>query len=118
MDLAEHFRRIARRWWLVLGISLLVAGAVYVWSGRKADVYRSSVTVDVLPTETENGALTSDQVQIFLQRYAGLTGTASVLRDAIGRSGLDLTVDAAAARVAAQTAADNSGLLTLSLIHI
>jgi capsular exopolysaccharide synthesis family protein len=113
MDLAEHFRRIRRRWWLILGVAVLVAGIVYAWSGRKADVYRSTATVDVLPNESDTGVLSSDQVQILLQRYSGLTGTASVLRDAIGRSGIDLTVGEATARVAADATSDNSGLLTI-----
>jgi len=99
MDLVEHFRLIWRRRWLILGISLLIAGLVFARSRSLDKVYEADATIDVIPAA--DTVITEEQVNLVTSRFSGLADATTVLQDAIDRSGLDLSVSEARARVAA-----------------
>lgn len=104
MDLAEHLRLMWRSRWLVLGVSLVVAVLIYVWSSTRPDVYESAATIDVLPSPSVRGdEITKDEVEILSERFAALASTTTVLRDAINRSGLDIGLSTARRRVSADS---------------
>jgi len=114
VNITEHFRLIWRRRWIILALSALIAGVVFLWSYSKANVYASSATLDVL-SDVPAGSqpLTQEQVDIVTARYAALAGSSSVLTDAINSSGLDIPVGTARSRVSAAVPTNPTGFITV-----
>ena len=114
MNLTEHFRLIWRRKWVILALSAVIAGAVFVRSRSMDDVYQSSATLDVLTSAAQGGrAITQEEVDILTGRYAALSDASSVLRDAVSSSGLDISVETARDRVSATLPTDRTGFITV-----
>ncbi|MEZ4686283.1 MAG: Wzz/FepE/Etk N-terminal domain-containing protein [Bacteroidia bacterium] len=57
MDLINFFRVLLRRWWLILGVTLLAAGVAWFVSRSKADMYRSQALLSTGITDK----ITDDQ---------------------------------------------------------
>jgi capsular exopolysaccharide synthesis family protein len=114
VNITEHFRLIWRRRWIILGLSALIAGAVFLWSYSRANVYASSATLDVLSTTTAGTQpLTQEQVDIVTARYAALAGSSPVLDDAVNSSGLDISLATAHSRVSAAVPTNPTGFITV-----
>ena len=111
MDLAEHFRLIWRRRWVIVLLSVAIAGAVFARSRALPKVYEAVGVVDVISESASAEALTREQVEIAVERFGTLATTTNVLREAIRQSGLDITVDEAKARIS--TGTSTSGFLDL-----
>lgn len=108
VDVIEHFRHIWYRRWVIAVLTLVVAAGVYAWSRARPEVYQATAEIDVV-AETTNlpTALERENIEVVAGRFTALTDTSSILRDAIGRSGLDISLSTARARV---TADDSSNL--------
>lgn len=115
MDLAEHFRLIWRRLWLILLLSLIVAGAVYAYSRSRDEVFSSSSTIDVIGTSAQDDSLTQEQVDIITGRFAALATTTAVISDGLARAGLEdeLTIDEAREDLTTSTG-ETPGFLTIT----
>jgi capsular exopolysaccharide synthesis family protein len=114
VNITEHFRLIWRRRWIILGLSALIAGAVFLRSYSRATVYASSATLDVLSNAPAGAQpLTQEQVDIVTARYAAFAGSSPVLNDAINSSGLDISLATARQRVSAAVPSDPTGFITV-----
>src|SRR5688500_14559791 len=92
MELTEHFRAIWRRRWMILAMSLLVAGLVYAWSASKPDVYRATARVRVTPGPAQTGQILGrDWIQVLTERYAELGKGDSAAEAAARDADLDLS---------------------------
>ncbi|MGQ0802698.1 MAG: Wzz/FepE/Etk N-terminal domain-containing protein [Actinomycetota bacterium] len=107
MDLVEHFRLIWRRRWLILGVSIVIAGLVFARSRTLPKVYEATATIDVIPTTVDSDeSFTEEQVGLATDRFAALAGATTVLEDAVERSGLDIGVGTARGRASASGSSD------------
>jgi capsular exopolysaccharide synthesis family protein len=114
VNITEHFRLIWRRRWIILALSALIAGAVFLWSYSRDKVYESSATLDVLSgSATGTQGLTQEQVDIQTARYAALAQSSPVLNDAISSSGLDIPLGTARQRVSASVPTNPTGFITV-----
>jgi polysaccharide biosynthesis transport protein len=114
VNITEHFRLIWRRRWVILGLSALIAGAVFARSWSKESVYQSTATLDVISsTTTGTQAVTQEEVDILTARYAALSQATPVLEDAINTSGLDITLATARQRVSASVPSNPTGFITV-----
>jgi len=115
VNLAEHFRLIWRRRWIILALSAIIAAAVYVRSQTLDEVYESSATLDVISsTAASDRAITAEEVDIRTSRYAALADSSPLLRDAIDVSGLEISVNTARDRVSAAVPSDGTGFVTIT----
>jgi capsular exopolysaccharide synthesis family protein len=114
MDLVEHFRIIwRRRYWVVL-VSLVVAGAVYVWRSQSDDVYQAVSQVTVTAGSSVAAGDPLQEATSFLTKsYAQLGTTSPVLRDAVRASGLRISPSAARSRVDVSASPD-LGVITVT----
>jgi len=91
MDLVGHFRAIARNWWRILIVSAVVAGAVYVLDGQRADVFQASTFLRVEPGRAQDALPSQDDAVFLAATYSELAGTKPLLRDAVAAAGLDIS---------------------------
>jgi capsular exopolysaccharide synthesis family protein len=107
MDLWQHIRTIWR-YKLRIGLaSIVIAGAVFLVSGTRPEVYAASVTMNVEPSRAVAGeAVTTDQVRLLVRSYTELVGTRTVLADAAEQSGLGISAGAVRDRVSVDPAGD------------
>jgi succinoglycan biosynthesis transport protein ExoP len=112
MDLVDHFRLIWRRRWLVVIVSIVIAGGVYAYTRTLSEVYEARATIDVIPSATSPASLTPDQVGILTDRYASLASTTTLLEDGVDESGLNITISTARGRVSAGS--DDPGFVTIT----
>jgi capsular exopolysaccharide synthesis family protein len=114
VNITEHFRLIWRSRWVILALSLLIAGAVFAVNWLRDDVYESHATLDVISSATVGGQeITQEEVDIRTGRYAALSEATPVLTDAITSSGLDISVGTARERVSAGVPSDRTGFITV-----
>ncbi|MBA2497440.1 MAG: hypothetical protein H0V33_10170 [Acidimicrobiia bacterium] len=115
MGIADHLSVIWQRRWQVLGASLAVAMAVYVWRSQGADVYeaRSELTVTVAQTPTGDGSPTLESTDLVTAGFATAATSTPVLGAAREVSGLALTLDEVDDRVSVSSAT-GSGFLTVT----
>jgi polysaccharide biosynthesis transport protein len=115
VNLAEHFRLIWRRRWIILALSAVIAVAVYVRSETLDAVYESSATLDVI-SRTAGGdrTITAEEVSIRTSRYAALADSSPVLSEAVDASGLGISVPTARDRVSATVPSDTPGFVTVT----
>jgi Mrp family chromosome partitioning ATPase/uncharacterized protein involved in exopolysaccharide biosynthesis len=113
MDLAEHFRVIAHNWWRIALVSAVIAGAVYFLSARRDDVYEATARLSVTVGQSSLGDATRDQTVFLTETYAERATTRPVIRRAIKKSGVSISVDEAESRVSASESS-NLGFLTIT----
>jgi capsular exopolysaccharide synthesis family protein len=113
VDLTDHLRVIARNWWRILIIAALVGGGVYALSKQRAKVYEGSALLSVTAGRTSDAASVPGQTVFLTQTYAENATTRPVLREAIRRSGLNISIDEAESRVSADPTGD-LGFLTVT----
>jgi len=114
VNITEHFRLIWRRRWVILGLSALIAGAVFARSWSQDNVYESTATVDVISSTTSGTqAITQEEVGILTARYAALADATPVLEDAINTSGLNISLATARQRVTASVPSNPTGFITV-----
>jgi Mrp family chromosome partitioning ATPase len=99
MDLAAHFRVIAQNWVRILLVSIGIAVLVFAASTVQSKKYQAKALMVVTPGSTTAGETLSQASSFLAQNYAEYAETPTVLRQAIRESGLDLTLDEAAARI-------------------
>lgn len=113
MDLYQHIRAIWRRRWLVLLVSLLVAGAVLAWRESKPKTYRATGLLSITSGHSAGGGSQLHENTVFLGRnFAQRAKTRPVVVEALSRSGLKIDVVTATQRVSAS--ASDEGFLTLA----
>lgn len=56
MELSEYLRILRKRWWIILLVTLLTAGAAYIFSALQIPEYKASVQLSVWPDRIDNGA--------------------------------------------------------------
>jgi succinoglycan biosynthesis transport protein ExoP len=106
MDLATHFRVIAQNWLRILLISLAIAAVVFLVSGLRENTYQATATVSFSPGDIVGGQTTQDAASFLAQTYAAYVDTSTFLTPTIRRSGLDLSLSEAAARISASAKGD------------
>ena len=55
MELRDYLRILRKRWWIILLVTALTAGAAYGFSAIQTPVYKSSVQLSVWPDRIDNG---------------------------------------------------------------
>lgn len=110
MELTDHLRVMWRRRWLILALSLIVAGLVFVRSSSVAKVHRSDAQLSLTAASDQ---ATKDELDFLVGTYTGLAKTQPVLQDAVRRSGLHISPSTAADRVTISTSA-TGGLIKVS----
>lgn len=114
MDLRDHFHVIWRRRWVVLALSVLIAGAVYGVSSLQAKVYQAQAEVSVTPGTSANGQGLAQTDTLFVtSTYAQLAVTRPVVQDALRRSHLHIDVGTATKRLTV-TASNDIGFLSVA----
>lgn len=101
MDLAAHFRVIAQNWARILVISVLIAMAVFLASTVQAKKYQAKELLVVAPGVV-SGQTEGEAASFLAQTYAKYAETPAVVRDAVKRTGLDLSVSQATDRISAK----------------
>src|SRR4051812_44006374 len=92
MDIGQHFRIIWRRRVPIVLLSLLIAGLVYLYSSRQAEVYQanSQVSVDAAIGNAPN----AQDLTLFKAREYGQEATSTpVLQAAIKKAHLKMNVN-------------------------
>ena len=56
MELRDYLRILRKRWWIILLVTLLTAGAAYGFSAIQTPVYKSTIQLSVWPARIDNGA--------------------------------------------------------------
>jgi Mrp family chromosome partitioning ATPase len=110
MELTDHLRVMWRRRWVILALSLLVAGLVFARSQSTEEVYRSEALLSLTAAGDE---ITTEELDFLVGTYTGLAATQPVLSDAVRRSELRIGTDAAARRIEVSSF-DTGGLIKLS----
>ncbi|MEN9594004.1 MAG: hypothetical protein RLY23_487 [Actinomycetota bacterium] len=105
MDLAAHFRIIARAWKQILIAGVLVAVAMFFWSNRAERVYEATALLAVTPSDTGLG-INADQATFLAKSYALYAETPRVTAEAAKSSGLDITANDAASLISASAVGD------------
>ena len=112
MDLLEHAAGVWARKWVVLGVALLVAVAVFAWRSTAPEEYVATTTVQVrLPDNLVSDP--SSQVDFYAQTVAGLATSRSVVERALDAAGRDDDADDAADEISAVVESD-PGFLTIT----
>jgi polysaccharide biosynthesis transport protein len=107
VDLADHFRVIARNLPRVLLVSVVAAAIVYFLSARRDDVYRAETFLNVQAGRAvTSGSPTQDDTVFLAETYAQLATTQPVARRAAKESGLDISADDAQSRISAFASSD------------
>ncbi|MGV2436915.1 MAG UNVERIFIED_CONTAM: Wzz/FepE/Etk N-terminal domain-containing protein [Anaerolineae bacterium] len=85
MNLAEYFRIILKRGWIIVLLVVIAAGVAYYLSARHIPVYRATQTVLILPSRADLGLAeaTNRLLQSNVQ-YLGSTLRAQKLSTAYG----------------------------------
>jgi Mrp family chromosome partitioning ATPase/capsular polysaccharide biosynthesis protein len=110
VDLSDHLRIIWRRRWVVLGLSLVLAGLVFARSHMLTKVYRSEAQLSLTAADPQTS---KDKLDFLVGTYTGLATTRPVLADAVRRAGLRLGIDEAGKRIAVASSS-TGGLLKVS----
>ncbi|MBI2886141.1 MAG: hypothetical protein HYY02_02920 [Chloroflexi bacterium] len=72
-QLIGYWRILARRWWLILALTVLAAGSAYAFSSLQERVYRSSARLYVMPARPDHG--TTYYSQSVVRQYGQLLTT-------------------------------------------
>ncbi|HJW82792.1 MAG TPA: Wzz/FepE/Etk N-terminal domain-containing protein [Anaerolineae bacterium] len=56
MELRDYLRILRKRWWIILLVTVLTAGAAYGFSAIQTPVYKSTIYLSVWPARIDNGA--------------------------------------------------------------
>ncbi|MSZ28907.1 MAG: hypothetical protein F2634_00930, partial [Actinobacteria bacterium] len=105
MDLAAHFRIIARAWKQILIAGVLVAVAMFFWSNKADRVYEATSLLSVTPSDTGLG-INADQATFLAKSYALYAETPRVTAEAAKSSGLNITANDAASLISASAVGD------------
>lgn len=113
MDLTDHLRVIYQRKWWVLLASLLVAGLVFAWRSSLPETYQAEALVELAPARGLAGETLNEEETTFIgESYASMAETRPVIEQAVGSSGLELSVSGADRRLA--VSADQPGYLQIT----
>ena len=100
MDLLEHAAGVWTRKFVILGVALLVAVAVFAWRSGTPEQYDATTTLQVRLPDTQSSD-PSSQVDFYAETIAGLATSRGVVADtldSVGRNdNLDDAVDALSA---------------------
>ena len=56
MELRDYLRILRKRWWIILLVTALTAGAAFAFSAMQTPVYKSTIQLSVWPARIDNGA--------------------------------------------------------------
>jgi capsular exopolysaccharide synthesis family protein len=93
MDIGQHFRIIWRRRVPIVLLSLLIAGLVYLWSSRQADVYQANSQVSVDAVVSANSGNLTEATLFKAREYGQLATSTPVLQAAIKKADLKMNVN-------------------------
>lgn len=101
MDLAAHFRIIGQNWVRILVISVVLAAVVFLGSSTQSAQYQAKELLIVTPGQITGGQSQAQAAGFLAQTYAKFADTPTVVREAIKRSGLKVSLADATGRISA-----------------
>jgi capsular polysaccharide biosynthesis protein len=89
LELADYFRILRRRGWIIVILVLITAASAYVFSKLQTPVYKASVNVSINPARADFGLTQS--AKILLRNYVAIVHSETWAGDVIDRLSIDLT---------------------------
>lgn len=89
MNLAEYFRIILKRGWIIVLLVVIATGVAYYLSARQIPVYRATQTVLILPSRADLGL--AEATNRLLQSNVQYLGSTLRAQEIIDRLRLDMT---------------------------
>ena len=106
MDLAAHFRVIAQNWVRIVAISFVIALVVLLGSSLRTKEFQAKELLVVVPGMVTGGQTEGEAASYLAQTYAEYADTPTVVREAVKRAGLDLSVNDATVRISGRPIGD------------
>lgn len=107
MELADYFRILRRRGWIIIVLVAITASSAYVFSKLQTPVYKASVNVSINPARADYGLTQS--AKIMLRNYVAIVHSETWAGEIIDGEELDLTPGKLKSNVT--VASDDSRLL-------
>ncbi|NLD42457.1 MAG: hypothetical protein GX657_03075 [Chloroflexi bacterium] len=89
MELADYFRIIAKRAWIIVLAVVLTTGSAFVVSKIQTPVYRSTVYLNVIPARLDYSLVQTSKM--YMRNYAGQIRSRTTASRVIDRLQLDIT---------------------------
>lgn len=89
MELADYFRILRRRGWIIVLLVVITAASAYVFSKQQTPVYRATVHVSIDPARPDFGLTQS--AKILLRNYVANMYSKTRAREVIERLTIDMT---------------------------
>jgi len=89
LELADYFRILRRRGWIIVVMVAITAASAYVFSKFQTPVYKCSANVSINPARADYGL--AQTAKLLLRNYVAIINSDTWAKDAIERVGMDMT---------------------------
>jgi capsular polysaccharide biosynthesis protein len=110
LELADYFRILRRRGWIIVLVAAITAASAYGFSKLQTPVYKASVQVSIEPSRIDWGS--AQTVKILLRNYVAVINSKTWAGRVIERLDLDMTADQLKANT---TVASDDSRLTIQI---
>jgi capsular polysaccharide biosynthesis protein len=110
LELADYFRILRRRGWIIVLVAAMTAASAWGFSKLQTPVYKASVNVSINPSRIDWGS--AQTVKILLRNYVTVINSKKWAGDVISRKQLDMTPDQLKSNV---TVASDDSRLTIQI---
>jgi len=110
LELADYFRILRRRGWIIVLVAAITATSAYGFSKLQTRVYKASVQVSIEPSRIDWGS--AQTVKILLRNYVAVINSKTWAGKVVERLDLDMTADQLKANT---TVASDDSRLTIQI---
>lgn len=110
MELADYFRILRRRGWIIVLVAAITAASAYGFSKLQTRVYKSSVNVAVVPARADYGL--AQTAKLLLRNYVAVVNSKKWAGLVVEELELDMTADQLKANT---TVASDDSRLTIQI---
>jgi capsular polysaccharide biosynthesis protein len=110
LELADYFRILRRRGWIIVLVAAITAASAYGFSKLQTRVYKASVNVAVVPARADYGL--AQTAKLLLRNYVAVIHSTTWAAKVVDRLELDMTPDQVKANT---TVASDDSRLTIQI---